>query len=252
MKLNLEIIGGPTWILTVDNSLKIGCDPALAPEGTRYAYKGLSTSRVKPAVYNDASFTNVSLWLITHDHFDHIDKAGVEKIEQGASVISRVECAKHFKKRDDLALSYLEWEQQKRIHFGEYAVEVRALAAYHGTNFFSRFLMGKVSGYLLTISKGAEKKTIYVTSDTVYSEDIVQSLENVNVDYIIANMGNIMPRMFGGPFIMNTDMLLRFEERLMPQKTIPIHIDDYSHFNSTPEEVGQRFDVPASGTTLSL
>jgi len=59
MKLNFNLIGCSTWVMDIDNKFKIGCDPSLAPKGTKYIYKGLKTSRVKDPIYNKNTFDDV-------------------------------------------------------------------------------------------------------------------------------------------------------------------------------------------------
>lgn len=237
MELNFNLVGSATWVMEIDNKFKIGCDPALAKAGTKYIYKGLKTSRVKAPVYDNHTFDNVKLWVVTHGHFDHIDKEGLQVIENSSKVVSHKNAAKLLNKKENIATTYLNWHEKKSFIINGYIIEIEAIPAIHGMNLLAKVLMGDVNGYLITIDKGIERKTIYVTSDAVYSEDIVKALEGRKVDILIANLGQAKSRMIGGPFTMNIDMLNKFIIALSPKVVLPIHTNDFAHFETTKADL---------------
>ena len=237
MKLDFNLVGSGTWVLNVDNKFKIGCDPALAPKGTKYIYKGLKTSRVVSPVYDEATFNNVKLWLITHGHFDHIDRKGLEVIKNGTKIVSHKNANKLLKKKENIDITYIKWDEAKTYIIDGYKVKVIAVPAIHGMNTLAKLLMGGVNGYLITIKKGNESKSLYATSDAVYSDEIVERLKNKSVDILVANLGQAKSQMIGGPFTMNIDMLNKFIKELNPKVILPIHINDFEHFETTNEEL---------------
>lgn len=239
MKIEFNLIGSATWVMDIDGEFKIGCDPALAPEGTKYIYKGLKTSRVKAPVYDNNSFSDVKLWLITHGHFDHIDNKGINVIENGSRVVSHKNASRLLKKKSDIDTTYIEWREKKNFVIKGYNIDVEAIHAIHGMNLLAKILMGDVNGYLITIHKGGEKKIIYVTSDAVYSDDIVNILENKNIDILVANLGQTKAKMIGGPFTMDIDMLNKFIVHLKPNVVLPIHTNDFAHFETTKSDLGR-------------
>ena len=87
MKLELNVVGGATWVLNVDNKFKIACDPVLAPIGTEYSFKFFKSERIKAPIYDDSTFENVKIWLVTHNHADHIDEWGIKRIIKGDFVV---------------------------------------------------------------------------------------------------------------------------------------------------------------------
>lgn len=252
MELDFTLVGCGTWVLNVDNKFKIGCDPALAPAGTKHIYKGLATQRVKSPVYSDKTFANTKIWILSHSHFDHIDKAGLKMIPVGAKVVCNKNCEKILKNRTDLEVNSLDWNSSRDFNIDGYQISITSIPAFHGMNWFARFLMGGVSGYLIAINNGSETKTIYATSDTVHHQEIISALKNQKIDLMIANQGNIKPKMPGGPFTMNMDMLDNFIRDLKPATVLPIHIDDYSHFGAKPEQFKERFKVLTNGETIKI
>lgn len=239
MELNFKLVGCSTWVIDIDNKFKIGCDPALAEKGTKYIYKGLKTSRVKSAIYDKATFDNVKVWMLTHGHFDHIDEKGLKVIKSGSKVVSHNNCAKILKGRENLDVTYLKWHEIKTMEVGEYKIEIEAIPALHGDNLLAKVLMGGVNGYLITVSHLSEKKTIYVTSDAVFTEEIVTTLKNKKIDIMIANLGQAKSKMIGGPFTMNVEMLNEFIKALNPIITLPIHTDDFEHFETTKSDLAK-------------
>jgi L-ascorbate metabolism protein UlaG (beta-lactamase superfamily) len=239
MNLNFNLVGCSTWVMDIDNKFKIGCDPSLAPKGTKYIYKGLKTSRVKSPIYNETTFNNVKVWVLTHRHFDHIDEKGLNVIKDSSQVVSHKNCSKILKKRENLDVTYLKWHEKKSIEIGEYKIEIKAIPALHGDNLLAKILMGGVNGYLITITHGEQKKTIYVTSDAVFTEDIVETLKNEKIDILIANLGQAKSKMIGGPFTMNVEMLNKFIRALNPTRTLPIHTDDFEHFETTKSDLAK-------------
>lgn len=233
MELEFTAIGGPTFVINVNDQFKIGCDPALTPKAPVPEYKGMIPPRIADPVYTEDTFVNVKAWLLTHGHFDHLDDQGLNCIEKGSHVFSHENCAKILKARNDLTIQYMKWGQKESLSILDHEIEVEAIPAVHGHNFITRTLMGGVNGYLLTIRHGKEMKTIYVTSDTIFSDDIIQALHERPIDLLIANMGQARLKFFGGPITMDVDMLNKFIEALHPGFVLPIHIDDYAHFETS-------------------
>ena len=232
MQLELNIVGGATWVLNVDNKFKIACDPILAPVGTEYNFKFFKSKRIKAPIYDDSTFNNVKIWMLTHKHADHIDELGIKRISKGDYVVCREELLELFKKRENKNIITLDWHENQIIKFYGYVIEIQTIPAFHGKNTVSRILAGKVNGYLLTIDNGKIKKTIYVTSDTVFDKRIIKSLERHEVDVLIANMGEVKSKMWGGPLTMDISMLNLFIKELKPKRVVPVHIDDFSHYET--------------------
>jgi L-ascorbate metabolism protein UlaG (beta-lactamase superfamily) len=242
MKIEFYHVGGACFVLNIDDKVKIACDPALSLAGTEYQFKSFTSTRVKPPIYEDGLFDDVNLWLITHVHEDHIDQRGIGHISPASTVITHKKAAPMLGNHQRMWMA--EWNESKTLTINGYQVEVTIVPAFHGNNFIMRKLIGSVNGYFLRISLGNTVRTVYVTSDTVYHARVVQTARKLGaVDLLIANLGEVLPDKFGGPITMSIPMLQKMVERLRPAKVIPIHINDFSHYTTVPEEV-QRQGFP--------
>ncbi len=72
MKIEMNYVGIAKFTLKIDKKFKIGIDPSLLPS------KDVEKRLIDPA-YEKNTFENINLWLLTHSHWDHIDKMGIEK-----------------------------------------------------------------------------------------------------------------------------------------------------------------------------
>jgi L-ascorbate metabolism protein UlaG (beta-lactamase superfamily) len=236
MKIDFFHVGAACFVLSVENSLTLACDPALSPSGTELQFKSFQSVRTKDPIVPDGLLTGVQLWMITHAHEDHVDQAGVSQISPHSSIITEKNALPLFAKHGKV--SALSWHRSWSQYYGDYEVEVTALPAYHGNNWLMRTLVGAVNGYYVSIKKGNETKTMYITSDTVYHPRIAALVAKHGApDVMIANLGEVEPKRYGGPLTMSAAMLRRFHTEISAGRTIPIHIDDFSHYTKVSAEV---------------
>lgn len=93
---------------------------------------------------------------------------------------------------------------------------------------------------------------IYFTSDTIFHSNVTKNIPK-NIDAIFANLGAVKSDSFGGPFTMDLKMLNQMNDLLQPKNIYPIHIEDYSHYNTTNKEVeAAGYRVLAIGETINL
>ncbi|OPX43091.1 putative L-ascorbate-6-phosphate lactonase UlaG [Ruminiclostridium hungatei] len=253
MNIKIFHVGGACFVLDVDEKIKIACDPFLKPEGTEYNFKSFKSKRVKPPIYDDSVFTDIKVWMITHGHADHIDEVGVSKIQEDSVVIACKNAVDILSGKRLSSLWVLDWNDTREMNIGQYKVSIRVIPAFHGNSLITRTLVGKVNGYYITISYGNEKKTIYVTSDTVYHGKVLKPLEKEKIDILIANLGEVRKDMNGGPLTMSVPMLKQMVNKISPRVVVPIHYDDFTHYETSKDEIeSQGLKVFNQGEWISL
>jgi N-acyl-phosphatidylethanolamine-hydrolysing phospholipase D len=241
MNISLKWIGGATWILHVDN-IKIACDPVLCSEGHIQDYKYFKTKRINNPVYDESDFENVNLWLLTHNHEDHIDKYGLVKIHKESTIVSHDSIKPLFKKEKYNDIRFLVWNEETAILIDKTSIKIKAVPAIHAKKVLFSSIIGNGNGYLLEIKKNDSKYCIYVTGDSVYSKSINKHIGISNIDLIIANSGSASVGKSFLSFIIgritnNIKDLIKMNAEMSPQLIIPVHWGTFTHYSEkiTPE-----------------
>ena len=230
MELTFHWIGGATFIMSIDD-IKIGVDPVLCKKGTVQDYFWFKSRRIENPVYKDQDFENIDLWLITHNHEDHLDSIGLSKISNESQIICNRNSVNKLESVGLEKFTILKWKESISIKIQGYNIEIEAIPAIHGINPISAMLAGKVNGYYLLISKGEEKTSIYITSDTVYKEKIINSINNREIDILIPNMGAACKGTWIMTLTLDSKMLKKIINKLHPKIVIPVHYGTFSHYN---------------------
>lgn len=241
MEVIFNWIGGATFILSIGN-LNIAVDPVLCGQGTIQDYFWFKSERIEQPVFNENDFENIDLWLITHNHEDHLDSIGLSKISDSSKVISNKNSFKILQESGKHYLTVLNWKEVKEFNIKGYKIEIKAIPAIHGVNPLSALFAGKVNGYYLTISKGKEKVGIYITGDTVYKNTIVKALDNKEIDLLIPNMGAAKQGSWIMTLTLNSRMLKKMISKLNPEIVIPVHYGTFEHYKEPVENIKELND----------
>lgn len=233
MPISFTYYGVACGVLSINDEFYIGIDPDLSPQYTTVQFKGFSSTRVSPTYDDKKLLDKVNLWLLTHGHQDHLDNIGKGFLGNKDVICQNKKLAQEFPYSN---VTILEWGNEKSFLVNDYHITIRAIPAYHANNFLMQKIVGKVNGYTISISHPSETKVIYFTGDTVYSPKLIKALPE-NIDVLFANLGAVKSDSFGGPFTMNVEMMKELEHTVKPKHTFPIHIDDYSHYMTTKQEV---------------
>ena len=235
MDIKFKYMGIASGVLIINNKVFIGLDPAFSPLGHIAVFKNFESKRVKAPVYDEELIRKVDLWLITHCHEDHLDDLGVMEIKKNNTFVV-CDSNKTKNKLEGINGKILKWGEEYAFEKSNISIKIKSIPAFHGNNFIMRKIVGKVNGYLISIKENDELKKIYITGDTVYHRSIVDKLPN-RIDTMIANMGNAKSDMFGGTLTLNIEMLNKFVKVLSPNVIIPVHVDDFSHYDMTMDDI---------------
>jgi len=241
MEIIFYWIGGATFILSIGD-LNIAVDPVLCKKGTVQDYFWFKSKRIEQPIYTEMDFENIDLWLITHNHEDHLDSIGLSKISNSSKIISNKNSSKKLQENGKNDLTVLSWKQTKEFNIKGYEIEIEAIPAIHGINPLSALLAGKVNGYYLTITKGKEKIRIYITGDTVYKNKTIKTLENKEVDLLIPNMGAAKQGSWIMTLTLNSKMLKKMISKLNPEIVIPVHYGTFEHYKEPVENIKEMND----------
>jgi len=236
MEIKFNWIGGATFIISIGN-LNIAVDPVLCKKGTIQNYFWFKSKRIEQPIYTENDFEDIDLWLITHNHEDHLDSVGLSKISNSSEVICNKNSSTLLQKSGKNNLTILSWLQTTELEIKGYEIKIEAIPAIHGINPLSALLAGKVNGYYLTISNEIEKIRIYITGDTVYKNKIIKILENKEIDLLIPNMGAAKQGSWIMTLTLNSKMLQKMISKLDPEIVIPVHFGTFEHYKEPKEKI---------------
>ena len=229
-------VGGATFILSIGN-LKIAVDPVLCEQGTVQDYFWFKSKRIEQPAYQTKQFEDVDLWLITHNHEDHLDSLGLSVISPNSKVITNKNSLKKLQTSKAKDITVLKRKQSISFELKGYQITVLAIPAIHGIAPYSAIAAGKVNGYYLTLSKNGMTKSIYITGDTVYKNRVVKPLKNKKIDLMIPNLGAAGQGTWTMNLTLNAKMLNKMTQKLDPSVVIPVHFGTFQHYNESIDKV---------------
>jgi len=237
MKFEFKWIGGATWILSF-NGTAIACDPVLCPGGTIQDYFYFKTMRLTQPEFDPSDFENIDLWLLTHNHEDHLDKEGLKHVGKNSFIVTDKSLKKHLNRREYPHVIHLPWGEEEEIKINQFNIRVRAIPAIHAKRSIFSSLIGNGNGYILDIKERESSFRIYVTGDAVYDERIIQYTGLEHIDIVIANAGSamigdsILSRIIGR-VTNNSNDIINLNSDLRPGNLIPVHWGTFSHYAET-------------------
>lgn len=236
-KIHFKWIGAATWVLNI-NDLKIACDPVLCPKDTVQIYgPGLKSKRLTEPVFDEDDFKNVDIWLISHEHEDHLDKYGLSKIDAEAMIVANKKAKNILEKIQPKNLNILRCGQVLSYEIDGLSIEIKAMPTVHGSNSLMAFLLGGGNGYWLNIKKKDASLQIYVTGDTINHKNVINSLHGYKADILIANIGAPFQKAFGGPFTFTVKTLQSVIDTIRPDVILPVHFGTFTHFRESSKTI---------------
>lgn len=227
--INVKWIGGATFIISIEG-LKIACDPDLSPKDSIQDYFWFKSRRLEDPVYEITDFDAIDLWLVTHEHEDHLSPTGIDRIEADCPVVGNRAAAKILLQKDKTDITFLRWGQSQEYSLQGFEVRVQAVKAVHGINPLAAWLAGHGNGYLVTISQDKWKAAVYISGDTVYRRGISKSISAEKINLMIPYMGAVQKGSWIGTLTLDTTMLQKFINDLNPDFIMPVHHSTFSHY----------------------
>jgi N-acyl-phosphatidylethanolamine-hydrolysing phospholipase D len=243
MKFSFKYVGGATWILRV-GAVKIACDPVLCPAGTVQDYLWFKSKRMIEPVFDESDFEDVDLWLVTHNHEDHLDLAGADRVHSKSVAVTHTNAISTLWQTGSTDVRPLKHGEWTDFSIKGMNIRVEAIPAVHGVNPVSAWLAGGVNGYWMTVSDGDEQRSIYIPGDTVIKRRVLTALRDRKADLLIANVGAAKKGSWIGTLTLSASMLKRLMKLLDPAVTIPVHFGTFAHY-AEPIDVIQSWNDEA-------
>lgn len=230
--LHIHQIRNATIIIETEKEV-ILVDPMLGNQGimppfTLFRHKARKNPTV-PLPKNTYSLLNkVTHCLITHQHPDHVDNAGVQfLIKNNIPVTCSIKDEKALKKRGlNIVQSLKYWEKQPFL-----GGVIEGIPAKHGYGFVAK-LMGNVLGFYIQLPN---QKSIYLSSDTVYTNAVHKVLTNYKPKISVLACGAAQFDIFK-QLIMSVEDILKFIKN-SSGSVIANHMEAINHCPLTREKL---------------
>lgn len=239
-------------------------DPMLSDKGTYPGFENTYRSELRnPMVDLPMAAENViagtDAVIVTHTHLDHWDDAAQLLLPKNIPLfVQHAEDAETIRSQGFNDVRILDGQAE----FG--GVTLTKTGGQHGSDEIYAIpelaqALGQIMGIVFQVEG---QKTTYVVGDTVWRNEVVESLEHYRPDIIVLNTGAAEFNGFeGDPIIMGKEDTLRVH-RAAPEATIiAVHMDAVNHMTLSREELAkfvqtegieQHVSIPADGEVISF
>ena len=156
--------------------------------------------------------------LITHGHYDHLDKPSLAGLPKKTHVVTPLGYHEIFSELDMQNRTQLDWYDTHR----DGKLEITLLPCNHWTmrNPFSGPNHSLWGSYLIKMTGGY---TIYISGDTAYFDGFDQLGKEFSIDLAVFNLGAYEPRWFMAPSHMNPRECVQAFKELNAAQLMVVH-----------------------------
>ncbi|WP_025743328.1 MBL fold metallo-hydrolase [Aquimarina pacifica] len=230
--LKIHQIRNATMVLETENEA-ILIDPMLGDQGimpsfTLFRHKARKNPTVPLPQNINTILEKVTYCLITHRHPDHLDSKGIQfLIKKNIPVICSIKDKKALTKKGlNIVQTLKYWEKQTFL-----GGTIEGIPAKHGYGVVSK-LMGNVIGFFIKLPN---QKSIYLSSDTIYTESVDKVLKNYNPEISVLACGTAQFDLFK-QLIMSVDDIIKFVKN-SSGKVIANHMESINHCPLTRDKL---------------
>lgn len=190
--------------------------------------------------------------IITHLHPDHLDKKAEEFLKSNNTPITcSVKDDQILKKRGLNVVETVDYWKKSDFLGGT----VEGIPARHGYGFVAK-PMGNVMGFYIQLPN---EKTIYLSADTIYTENVDKVLKQYKPDINVVACGTAQLDIFK-PLLMTIDDIITFTNNA-PGIVIANHLEAVNHCPTTRVQLAtelkkqgliEKIRIPNDGETIEI
>ncbi|MBD3641011.1 MAG: MBL fold metallo-hydrolase [Marinobacter sp.] len=239
-------------------------DPMLADQGAYPGFPGTYRSELRnplvglPMTVEDI-IEGTDAVIVTHTHLDHWDDAAQELLPKEIPLfVQNAADAEMIRKQGFKDVRILDDEVEFR------GVTLHKTGGQHGSDtLYAIPELAKRLGEIMGVVFEAEgQETTYVVGDTVWRDEVVQTLERFQPNVVVLNAGAAELTGFeGDPIIMGKEDTLRVHRALPGADIVAVHMDAVNHMTLSREAlsefvksegVDEHVLIPADGEIISF
>jgi L-ascorbate metabolism protein UlaG (beta-lactamase superfamily) len=250
MGMNLLHLRSATALLTLgEHHLLV--DPMLSEASTMPSFRMTGERRRNPLVAlppaTKAALGRATAALVTHEHPDHLDRAGKEFLRERRLPVwtNGIDAPSLQQKGLDAHV----------LVDGALGMRVETVRSKHGRGVFG-WVLGPVCGYYLA---HPAEPSVYVVGDSILTDSVLEAIERLRPDVVVApagaaNMG------VGGDILFSVDELITLV-RVAPGEVVLNHLEALDHCPTKRSELrarmsaegfAHRVHVPEDGEELTF
>ncbi|WP_299245533.1 MBL fold metallo-hydrolase [uncultured Aquimarina sp.] len=231
--MRIHHLRNATMVLETKNKI-ILVDPMLGKKGT--AGPTFTLFRFKPQrnpildLPIDAMdiINKTTHCIITHLHPDHLDKAAIQFLRNKKTpIICSIKDKDILKKRGLNVTQTVSYWQKNQFLGGT----IEGIPAKHGYGFIAK-PMGNVMGFYIKLPN---EKSIYLSSDTIYTDDVDKVLKQYKPDISVVACGTAQLDIFK-PLLMTMNDIMNFIKN-SPGAVIANHLEAVNHCPTTRKQL---------------
>jgi L-ascorbate metabolism protein UlaG (beta-lactamase superfamily) len=223
--MKVHHIRNATMVIESGNNF-ILVDPMLSKKGllgpplTYFRFKPLRNPTVELPDNAMNIIQKTTHCLITHLHPDHIDEpAELFLKEKNIPVICSFNDENKLKKKGLNVTQIVDYWKESDFLGGK----IQGVPALHGYGFAAK-IAGNVMGFFIKLPN---EKSIYISADTIYTDDVHKALTQLKPDVAVVACGTAQFDIFQ-PFLMRMDEILKFVKNA-PNKVMANHLEAANH-----------------------
>lgn len=234
--LRVTYVGGPTALLEWAG-VRLLTDPTFDAGGGDYQSGPVTLHKISGPAVSAAALGTFDYVLLSHDHhFDNLDHAGRQALQNAKAVLTTAEGAGRLG-GNSLGLSA--WQSvDLRITDGR-VLRVIATPARHGPEGLDR---GAVNGFALYFTDAPER-AIYFAGDTVWYPGVAEVAQRFNVRAAILNLGAArVPEVGPFPLTMTAGEAVEVARVFTNAVIVPLHYEGWAHFSEGRADIAKAFE----------
>lgn len=243
--IKLIFVNHSTFLIQMD-SLNILTDPIWSYRCSPIGWIGPKRNRPAGVAFN--SLPNIDLVLISHNHYDHLDKKTILRIQEKhqPKFIVPLGVSHFFKSLGIENVVEMDWEEEIHIN----TISIIATPAIH---FSSRGLFDRDNtlwcGFII---KGSKK--IYYAGDTAYDEHIFKEIgtKNPNIEVALIPIGAYKPSWFMSPIHTNPDEAVKIHLDTKSKNSLAAHFGTFALADEGQGEAGKDLNNALTKHSVSL
>ncbi|RFU78692.1 hypothetical protein TARUN_3539 [Trichoderma arundinaceum] len=231
-------IGTATALLQIDNVTFL-TDPFFSPSGTEWDLPIVLLKVSQDPAIKPEDLPPIDAVLLSHeDHPDNLDEIGRQVLE-GKKVFTTKDGAKNI--GDKAICTGLAAGDKTTLVAGGKTFEIIATPAEHAP-------VGECIGFIVTSPEfgttGGLPNAIYFSGDTIYNEDVANSLKGYHISLALLNLGRAAVT-FEGPEPLAITMDGKQASQLIKdanvENVVPMHFEGWGHFSEGRDPATKAF-----------